>query len=319
LTNERRPPVDRLRDLLIFARSLIDNLEVCHLVVGLLPSKVASPLPYAQFVMSLVAHEFPVPWCHHMRILAREEAGQALLSEHGRALPRTEFYAPDLGQGAVQTSLEDEVNDATLPLPQRMQSLLLVAGMDLAYRRYPAAAEKYALLAEYYKVMGPPPLHALSLHGVGQVFDLSGNKREAQRYYEKALVPAMDSQNLPALINISLSLANLHRGLEHWQESFDYYLGLSTMAKATVNPELQLRCLEQMGFCSYKLRDFKGAWEHWNAGVTLARGVKSREHVLDCLERIRNLYKEGGMTDKRNAVEPEIAELKCQGVKVYPA
>jgi tetratricopeptide (TPR) repeat protein len=317
--SERRQPVDRLRDLFIFARSVIDDLETSRLVVGFLPSKIANPLAYAQLVMALVAHELPVPWCHHMRFLVTEDAAQALLTQHASTMPRTEFYAPDLGQAAVQTSLEDEAGDASAPLPQRMQSLLILAGMDLSYRRFPAASEKYALLAEYHKVMGPPPLYALSLHGIGQVFDFAGNKPEAKRYYEKALIPAIDAKDPASLINITYSLANLHRSLERWQEAFDYFLALSGLAKATVNPELQLRSLEQMGFCRYKLRDFKGAWEHWNAGVTLARGVDSREHLLDCLERIRNLYKEGGMNAKRNELEPEIAELKRQGVKAYPA
>jgi tetratricopeptide (TPR) repeat protein len=319
VVNERRPPVDRLRELLIFARSLIDDLESSRLVVGLLPSKINSPLVYAQLIMALATHEMPVPWCHHMRIIVTEDSSQALLTQHAATMPKTEFYAPDLGQAAVQTSLEDEAGDEASPLPQRMQALFLLAGMDLAYRRFPAATEKYSLLAEYHKVMGPPPLYALSLHGIGQVFDFTGNKPQAKNYYEQALVPALDSQSLPALLNITMSLANLHRSLENWQQAFDYYVALSACAKATVNPELQLRALEQMGFCRYKLRDFKGAWEHWNAGVTLARGVDSREHLLDCLERIHNLYKEGGMTAKRNEVEPEIAQLKRQGVKVYPA
>jgi tetratricopeptide (TPR) repeat protein len=317
--DERRPPADRLRDMFIFARSLIEDLEAAHLVVGFLPSEITNALPYAQLVMALVAHEMPVPWCHHMRIIAREDAGQALLSEHGRALPRTEFYAPDLGQEAVQGALAEEANDASLPLPQRMQSLMLLAGMDLAYRRFPLAKEKYALLATYHKTVGPKPLHALSLHGVGQAYDLAGNKVEAQRHYEKALVPAVDAQDPVSLINITTSLANLHRTQEHWPEAYEYYLGLSGLAKATCSPELQLRSLEQMGYCKYKMHDVRGAWEHWNAGVTLARGVNSREHLLDCLERIRALYKEAGMSAKRNEVEPEIAELKRQGVTVYPA
>ena len=319
ILNERRSPAERLRDLLVFARSLIDDLEATHLVVGLLPSTIAGPLAYSQLVMALAAHEMPVPWCHHMRIIVREDASQALLSEHGRALPHTDFYAPDLGQEAVQGSLANEANDASLPLPQRMQALMILAGMDLAYRRFPPAAEKYTLLAKYHKVVGPQPLHALSLHGLGQVFDQAGNKAQAQRHYEKALEPALASQNPAALINITMSLGALHLGLEHWSEAFEYYVGLSGLAKATANPELQLRSLEQMGYCRYRLRDYKGAWQHWNAGVTLARGVNSREHLLDCLERIRNLYKDGGMHAKRNEVEPEIAELKRQGVKVYPA
>jgi hypothetical protein len=53
--------------------------------------------------------------------------------------------------------------------------------------------------------------------------------------------------------------------------------------------------------------------------VVLARGVESREDLLDCLERIRNLFKELGMTDRRKQVEPEVEALKRQGVRSYPA
>ena len=85
------------------------------------------------------------------------------------------------------------------------------------------------------------------------------------------------------------------------------------------NCELLLRCFEQMGFCKYKMGDVKGAWQNWNAGVELARKVESKEHLLDCLERIHGLYKEANMAARRKEIEPEIAELKRQGVRPYPA
>ena len=319
MLEERRPPVDRLREMFLFARDLIDDLEASHLVVGLLPSKISAPLPYAQLIQALAAHETPVPWCHHMRFIVREESAEALLTQHAQAMASTEFYAPNMGQDAIQGSLEDEANDASLPLPQRMQSLLLLAGMDQAYMRLPAAMEKYKLLAEYHQALGPQPLHALALNGMGEVWDRSGNAKEAQRHFEMALVPALASQNEPALINITLNLANLHRNQGRWQLAFDHYDAVSDLAETVCNPMLKLRCLEQMGFCRYKLGDHKGAWEQWNAGVVLARGVESREHLLDCLERIRNMYKELGLAARRQEVEPEVEALKRQGVKSYPA
>ena len=157
IMDPRRPAVDRLRDLLVFARSLIDDLETSHLVVGLLPSKIANPLEFAQLVLALATLQMPLPWCHHMRILVREEPPLTPLSQDGQAMAVTEFYAPDFGQEAVQAALEEETNDASLPLPQRMQSLLLVAGMDLAYQRYPEAGAKYALLAKYHGALEPKP------------------------------------------------------------------------------------------------------------------------------------------------------------------
>jgi tetratricopeptide (TPR) repeat protein len=254
-----------------------------------------------------------------MRIVVREESRQAPLSRARRTTSAVEFYAPDMGQQAVQASLEDEAYNSTLPLPQRMQSLLLLAGMDLAYQRFPEAAQKYALLARYHGALGPKPLHALSLNGIGEVFDRSGNKKEAKRYYELALIPAVAAEDPASLINITGNLGNLHRLSGNWREASGYYDGLALLAQAVGNDELRLRSLEQMGFCRHKLGDVKGAWESWNAGVTLAREAASKEHLLDCLERVHGLYKEANLSARRKEIEPEIAELRRQGVRPYPA
>ncbi len=320
ISNPRLPPVDRLRALLVFARSLIDDLEVTHLVAGFLPSKISDPQDFAQLILALAAHEMPQPWCHHMRILVREEAQPApLYAAAAQAKRAIEVYAPDMGPNAVQASLEDEMNDAALPLPQRMQAVLLLAGMDLAYRRFPEASKKYALLARYHGALGPKPLHALSLNGLGEVFDRMGNKPEAKRHYELALVPAVQAQDPASLINVTGNLANLHRLAGDFVSAFGYYEGLSMLAKVVGNDELQLRCLEQMGFCKHKLGDTKAAWESWNAGVALARDAQSKEHLLDCLERIHGLYKEANLTARRREIEPEIAWLRQQGIRPYPA
>jgi hypothetical protein len=68
-----------------------------------------------------------------------------------------------------------------------------------------------------------------------------------------------------------------------------------------------------------KLGGVKGTWEHWNASVTLAREAQSKEHLLDCLERIHGLYKEADLAARGRETEPEITELRRQGVRPYPA
>jgi len=319
LRDERRPPVDRVRDLLVFERGLLADLEASRVVVALLPPRIADPTLYARFVMALVEHEMPQPWCHHMRFVVREDAARALLSEHARSLPRTEFYAPDFSQAAVAKSVEDEAYDESLPLPARMQALLVSASMDYAHGRLRVSAEKYALLTRYHRAMGPPVMLALSLNGGGEVLVRAGKPAEAQNQFERALVPAIEAQNTSALINITLNLANLHRQQGRWQPAYDHYVAVSGLAKVQVNAQLQLRCLEQMGFCQYKLKDTKKAWEHWQAGAELARGVGAREDLLDCLQRIRELYKEQGMAAREREASIEVAALERQGVKVYPA
>lgn len=318
VTDQRLGAVPRLRALCEFARTLLLDLDESHLVVALLPTSIDEPFAFAQLVVALTEHELPVPWCHHMRFVVREEAQSAPLREQGQRLVRTEFYAPDLGQEAMCVALEEEANDESLALPRRMQALLLLAGMDFAHRRLPEALAKYGLLAKYHQVLGPAPLYALSLNGMGEVFERSGRTAEARAYYEKALVPALEAKSPPALVNITTNLANLHRATGNFATAFEYYLALSSLAKGMCNAELQMRCLEQMGLCQHKLGNARAAWEHWQAGVTLARGMELKEHLLDCLLRVRVLYEEAGVCDRRGELEAEIAELERQGVRPYP-
>jgi tetratricopeptide (TPR) repeat protein len=313
------PPIDRLRGLFVFERGLIADLESAQVVVGLLPSRIADPTAFARLVMALVAHDLPIPWCHHMRFVVREDATQALLSQHARTLFRADFYAPDFGQDAVAKALEAEALDENEQLPVRMQALLLSAGMDYAHGRLPAAGEKYALLSRYHATLGPPVMLALSLNGFGEVFARIGKPVEAQRHFESALTPAIESRSVPVLINIALNLANLHRLQGRWKDAFEHYEAVSGLAKLQVSAPLQLRCLEQMGFCKYKLKDTKAAWEYWNAGVALARGVEAREDLLDCLQRIRNLYRELGMAAREREAAAEVAVLERQGIRPFPA
>jgi len=317
--DERRAPVDRLRDALVFERGLLADLEAARVVVGLFPSRIKDHVLYARFVMALVEHQLPQPWCHHMRFIVREDARQAMLSEHGSALPRTEFYAPDFSPPALARALEDQAYDDNEKLPVRMQALLQCAALDYAHGRLPAAAEKYTLLSRYHAAMGPPVLLALSRNGIGEVLARAGKPVEAQRAFEQALVPAIESKMATPIINITLNLANLHRQQGRWRLAYEHYEAVSGLAKVQVSPILQIRCLEQMGFCQHKLRDTQRAWEHWHAGAELARGVGAREELLDCLQRIRALHKELGRSSDERVVATEASKLERDGVRVYPS
>ncbi len=312
-------PVERLRSLMVFARSLIEDLEAVHLVWGFLPTEIHEPGAYATLMAELLAHQPPIPWCHHMRVIVRELGDPAPLHEHGRALPRATWFTPDLGSAAMEKALDDEVGDASLPLARRMQALFVLAGFDIAHQRFQPAAEKYGLLAKYYHGTGELPLCALSLNGLGEVAGRNHRPDLAQQSFERALTPAIASRSLPALINITLNLANLHRGQKRWSEAFEHYRAVSTLAKAVSSTPLEIRCLEQMGFCRYKLDDKKGAWEQWTAGKELAKKFKVRAELMGCLERLRELFSELGMKAQRKEVEQEIGELQAHGAGATPA
>lgn len=315
----RRDPISRIRALMVFARGLIPDLDGSLLVWGFLPGEIQNPGEFSSLMVELLRHELPVPWCHHMRVVIRELREPAMLHQYVRTLPRAQWYEPDMGPEAVEKSLEDEAADAALPLPQRMQAFFILAGMDIAFNRLAPALEKYSLLSRYYNAVGEKELSALSLNGLGEVAGRNGNPELAQKYFEMALTPAVEAEALPPLINVTLNLANLHRTQKRWREALEHYQAVNDLAGACANAPLRIRCLEQMGFCRYKLSDTKGAWADWNAGKELARGVEAKGELMGCLERLRGLFAELGMKQQKDEADKEIAELKKQGVEAYPA
>ncbi len=312
-------PLTRLRALMTFARDLLPDLDEQRAVFGFLPSELQDPEAFATMVIALLRHELPTPWCHHMRVVVRELADRAVLHTRARALPRAQWYEPDLSPPKVEQALADEAADETLPIPQRMQALFILAGMDQAQRRNAEAEEKLELLTSYYGGAGDKPLFALCLNARGELAERAGDTVLARDLYERALTPAVEAESLPPLINITLNLANLHRNEKRYKDAAEHYEAVSALAGACANATLRIRSLEQIGFCKHQLGDTKGAFESFDAGRTLARGVEAESELLGCLHRLQSLFAELGMGDEKRETEREIAELEARGVEVYPA
>jgi tetratricopeptide (TPR) repeat protein len=318
LLDTTQDPATRLRALLVFARGLIPELDGVRLVVALMPHAIADSRSFAGLVDALLEHTLPAPWCHHMRFIVREDpASPALMpSDAGRA--RTLWYAPDLGQTSVETALEAEANDATLSLPERMQALLILAGMDTAHQRVEQALEKYALLANYHSGMGDLPMLALAANGMGEACAQADRHDQARQHFERALTPALEAQDLPSLINITFNLARLHMGRCDWNEAIAYYIALSTLAHAALNASLQLICHEQHGACLHKLGLHEPALAQWQAGVTLAKGVAMPNQELSCLRRMHELLGELGRSAEQRECAQQMQALIAQGAQELP-
>jgi tetratricopeptide (TPR) repeat protein len=307
----------RLRALFVFARSLIEDLDGSWLVVAFMPASITNAARFGQLILSVLKHDFPRPWCHHMRFFVREEPANPALETHAKELPRTRWVTLDMGPAKIEAALEAEANDASLSVAQRMQSLMILAGMDTAYRRIESSLEKYMLCARYHLGMGNLPMLALSLNGLGEAYARDDQHDRARESFERALVPAIAAKDLPTLTTITLNLANLHKRIENWPGAIDHYASLSVLAKASLNAVLRLVCHEQAGFCLYKLGLFKRAFEEWAAGVTLAAGIDMPDQQLGFLCRLRDVFAELGMHQQHRDIDRQVRAIEAaQAVEV---
>ena len=308
LRDEAGPPVERLRQLMIFARSLLPAPEGT-LVWVMLPSDIADRAAYARFVQQLVRHEFPFPWCHHMRILLRAEPTDAEFVKTLEQAPRLAWYEPELGPQALEAALEGEVADESLPLNERLQALLMTAGTDYSHKRYDSALEKYQLLYGHFAAQGNHVLAALGLNGMGEVHRATGNLAEASNCFEAAMVPASDgpSPSVPMMLNVSLNLANLRMEEKRWAEAEEYFDCVQKLATVLRSAPLKLQVLEQLGQAQYLQGKTAEAVRTWTAAATVAEELDQVAVQKELLERLRTHFAKARDVEQVRKLEEQLA------------
>ena len=308
LRDHRLPPDERLRQLMIHARGAMEDREAV-LVWTMMPLKVHDPMGWAKLIASTLRHKFPRPWCHHMRVIVRD-VEQRPLELSKDALQRERFRPVDFGPHAVEKSLEDTANDEAAPLPERMNALMILAGIDAAHRRTDDAREKYSLLIKYHHGLGDNTQWALAMLGMGDAEARGGNAKAAKDWYLASLTPATTAKSFPIVLNATLSLGNLYFDSALWIDAATWYHAAGELARALLNADTLLDCFEREGICYHRAGAHKRAWEAWNTGAELAGAIPTRERQKRLLQRLVELYTELRMHEERKKAEYDLRAVE---------
>jgi len=292
LRNEAAPPSQRIRELMLFARSLLPTLDGALLVWVMLPLQIADQNAYATLMQQVLLHEFPFPWCHHIRCIVRGEPNDPALAESLKQIRHIDWYAPDLSPAALHAALENEAADEALPLEDRLQSVFVTANTDYAHKRYDLALDKYATLLPYYANTSNLTMAALVLNGMGEVHRAAGNAPQANACFEAAMVPASDGNQPPvaALLNVSINLATMRMDQRRYDEAESYFEGIQKLATMHRAHELKVWALEQKGQSLYLQSKAPLAVATWTAAAKLAELLEQPELAKGPLEKLRDHY-----------------------------
>jgi tetratricopeptide (TPR) repeat protein len=305
------PPAERLRQLIVYARSLLPTLEGALVVWVLFPAQVVDRQGYARLMRELLRHEFPFPWCHHVRFILRDDPADPVLGGALEKEPRLAWYQPDLGPQAMAKALEEEAADEMLPLEQRLQSLLLSAGMDYSHKRLPQALEKYQLLFDYYARSGNRPLAAIALNGMGEVQRAKGDKATAGACFEAAMVTATDGPepNAAIMLTVAYNLATLRAEEKRWADSEGYWDCVQQLAAAERSVELRVSALEQRGEAQAQQGKVPQAVQSWTAAALIAHKLQKPDLGKPAVERLRAHYQKTREAGKLRELEQQLAAV----------
>lgn len=310
-------PAQRVRELMVFARSLLPSPTDSQLVWVMFPALIEDTGAYARFIAEVVHHEFPLPWCHHMRLILLDDArNPALHAKLGKA-PRLQWWQPDMSPAAFEKAAAEEADDATLPLDERLQALLVTAANDYSHKKYDLAMSKYELIFQHYSAVGNLPLTAVALNGMGEAFREKGKKGEAGACFEAALVPASEGATppVPVLLNVSTNLANLRMEERRYEDAEAYYDMAQKLATAMRVPEVKLALLDQLGLARNQQKKIPEALEVWKAGALVADALGIAPWFEAHSQRLRKHFSDSRNSSGLRDWERQLEESRASRIK----
>jgi tetratricopeptide (TPR) repeat protein len=316
------PPVERLKELIIFIRSLLPTLTGCGVVWALLPMQINDGEAYAAFVRSLWRHEFPFPWCHHVRMMVRDDFDAPILAAEIGVAPRVGEYVVDFSPDAIRQGLEEEAGDDNAPLGDRVNSCLMLAGIDFSHGRYDRAIQQYDIVHQYAASSQNPTLAAVALNGMGDALRALGKVAEADVVMQTALAPAAAAPQppIPVLFDLYSKLGELRLSQERWPEAEVFLQGAADFALLLHDPNQRLKYLKLLGEAQYRQAKTTPALKTWYAGAIVAGKLRRDDEYRGFVTQLQNHYSAAGAPEDLERVMDHVArEIASHDPDALPA
>jgi tetratricopeptide (TPR) repeat protein len=312
------PPLERLKKLIEFSRSLLPILDGALTVWVLFPFKILDQAGYAELMAQLWRHDYPFPWCHHIRLIIRDDAATGLVTRRAQDVPTVQQLRADFSPEALRKAAEEEAADDRLPLADRINNALILAGMDFSHRKYDAALRGYNVVHRYAVATNNPTLGAIALHGLADVHGATGSKDRAAELLQAALAPAAASSSppVPILFNLYLNLGTIRFEQKKWDEAEVYLNGAAEFALLLRDPGQRLRCWDTLGLAQYQQRKTEPALKTWSNGAIVAGKLKLQDQQQTFIRRLASHYEqqkdESGLRQTMNHIREKISAPENQ-------
>jgi len=296
LKDVRSDPAQRFRQWLSFLVTLLDDPNNQSFVVGLLPSRCQDPAGYARLLESVL----PVPsrpaWLEPLRIVAfdSKDAPQLVPRLNQQNVESVLTWEVDFSTPALTDALAREASNPSLPLEQRMLSMMQLAGIDFAHQRHPDARQKFAVVYDYFADPPQPAMQAICMHGAGESFVTTGDPEQGVTFFERALALCMQGNAYGPMLIVLQSLIRVCFSLQRYPEAESYAKSGSSLAAALLNPTLYAHLEELRGDAQRAQRKPEAALETYEHARQLAQKYELFFVWTSVLDKLAQLHSDAG-------------------------
>ncbi|MCU0239049.1 MAG: tetratricopeptide repeat protein, partial [Pyrinomonadaceae bacterium] len=141
------------------------------------------------------------------KIIVRDTPTKILQNRLGKH-KQVSVYQPKISHKDIFKKIEESAKSKDTPNEEKAQSIMLLAGIDIAERRYEKALSRNRQVLNYYEKTKQKPQQSIVQNNIGDVFYVQGKYAEAQAEYEKAILIAVEEKSQPLVLYQSVNLGN---------------------------------------------------------------------------------------------------------------
>jgi tetratricopeptide (TPR) repeat protein len=318
LFEAHRPADQRLLDLLKYLCRLLPDEPGHAVVAAFLPLRCQDFSAYARLVASVILASETEPWMPLLRVVFYDDRSMRLLANamQKRAMTHVLTFEVDFSTPALTDALTKDAANTTLPVAERMASLLQLAALDYSYQRYSDALEKYRVLYTYYEETKIPSMQAICLLGTGDTLRATGDLPAAKQMLQRGIALCLEHNVLGVLLNLCISAVDVSFSLKHYPDAESYADSGAKVAAGLLNPFVYADMLERRGDAQIEQRKLGEAIESYKRCGEISRMYEIFPRWKSVLEKQAGAFERAERPGDRRAAQKELAcvvELEKRG------
>ncbi|NNF00941.1 MAG: tetratricopeptide repeat protein [Pyrinomonadaceae bacterium] len=243
------------------------------------------------------------------------------LREHlgyGEKNPAVTFYRPELDFQSVLKKLEEQSENENAPEDEKMQSVMLMAGVDVAEKNYDQALEKNERVLSYYKKTKQKENESIVRNNIGDIHYLQGDFPTAQQHYEDAVNISVERKSQPMVLYQSINLGNSLFMQEEYEEAFIYYDSAEKLADANKILAQRIHAMERMGKTKHCLKEIDEAREIYEKAAEICRKEEFKLGLRSILHGLMELHEGENDTENHKKCEKEYNRITKELEDIEP-
>jgi tetratricopeptide (TPR) repeat protein len=285
------PPVIRLTMVMERIRRIVPKDR--QVIWFLFPMEIYNPAQYMQLIAYLQDH-LAEPSLSGTKLIARDDLSSPILGPRLEGERGTRFYRTKLDPESFEKMLKAKANDRGIPAEERAQMHMMLAGYDVAHRRFDLALTRNLELLNYFAYANQPYNRSIVLNNIGDLLYIQERWPEAEIWYKRAIGSSVALGSKPLVFNQSINLGNALLMQNNFTESLIYYRAAEKFAGLSGMLIQQIEVLERIGLACRRRGAFEEAAEALEKAAMLNEKIENTEGQQSNLEQLSQIYSEMG-------------------------